>query len=165
MTSAAIELQGITKAFRRRERETGAPWWRREWKDKVALHELDLVIQPGGITGILGPNGSGKSTLIRILGTLLTPQPQVVGLGAHDRSQAHAHLIGLHDRGILRPGMVADVTVFDAEKVIDRATYVDPFQYCEGIEYVIVNGQVVLDRGKHTGAKPGRALWGPGKVK
>src|SRR5437879_6649157 len=73
MTSAAIELQGITKAFRRRERETGAPWWRREWKDKVARHELDLVIQPGGITGILGPNGSGKSTLIRILGTLLTP--------------------------------------------------------------------------------------------
>jgi len=70
---AAIELQGVTKAFRRRERETGAPWWRREWKDKVALHELDLVIQPGGITGILGPNGSGKSTLIRILGTLLTP--------------------------------------------------------------------------------------------
>src|SRR6266550_1588448 len=73
MSTAAIEIHGITKAFRRRERETGAPWWRREWKDKVALHELDLVIQPGGITGILGPNGSGKSTLIRILGTLLTP--------------------------------------------------------------------------------------------
>ncbi len=73
MTSAAVELQGISKAFRRRERESGAPWWRREWKDKVALHELDLVIQAGGITGILGPNGSGKSTLIRILGTLLTP--------------------------------------------------------------------------------------------
>jgi ABC-2 type transport system ATP-binding protein len=73
MTSAAIELQGITKAFRRRERESGAPWWRRGWKDKVALHELNLVIEAGGITGILGPNGSGKSTLIRILGTLLTP--------------------------------------------------------------------------------------------
>jgi ABC-2 type transport system ATP-binding protein len=71
--SAAIELQGVTKTFRRRERESGAPWWRREWKDKVALHELDLVIEAGGITGILGPNGSGKSTLIRILGTLLTP--------------------------------------------------------------------------------------------
>jgi ABC-2 type transport system ATP-binding protein len=73
MTAAAIQLQGVTKAFRRREREAGAPWWRREWKDKVALHELDLVVQAGGVTGILGPNGSGKSTLIRILGTLLTP--------------------------------------------------------------------------------------------
>src|SRR5256712_6207317 len=71
--SVAIEIQGVKKSFRRRERESGAPWWRREWKDKVALHELDLVIQAGGITGILGPNGSGKSTLIRILGTLLTP--------------------------------------------------------------------------------------------
>ncbi len=70
---AAIELRGVTKAFRRREREPGAPWWRREWKHKVALHEMDLVIEAGGITGILGPNGSGKSTLIRILGTLLTP--------------------------------------------------------------------------------------------
>ena len=73
MTAAAIQLQGVTKAFRRREREAGAPWWRREWKDKVALHELDLVVEAGGVTGILGPNGSGKSTLIRILGTLLTP--------------------------------------------------------------------------------------------
>ena len=73
MSTAAIEIQGVRKAFRRRERESGAPWWRREWKDKVALHELDLVIEAGGVTGILGPNGSGKSTLIRILGTLLTP--------------------------------------------------------------------------------------------
>ena len=73
MSAAAIQLQGVTKAFRRREREAGAPWWRREWKDKVALHELDLAVQAGGVTGILGPNGSGKSTMIRILGTLLTP--------------------------------------------------------------------------------------------
>ena len=73
MSSPAIDIQGITKSFRRRERESGAPWWRREWKDSVALQELDLIVEAGGVTGILGPNGSGKSTLIRILGTLLTP--------------------------------------------------------------------------------------------
>ena len=73
MSSPAIEMQGIKKSFRRRERESGAPWWRPEWKDAVALHELDLTVKAGGVTGILGPNGSGKSTLIRILGTLLTP--------------------------------------------------------------------------------------------
>src|ERR1700682_2780952 len=73
MSTTAIEIQGVRKAFRHREREDGAPWWKRAWKEKVALHELDLVVEAGGVTGILGPNGSGKSTLIRILGTLLTP--------------------------------------------------------------------------------------------
>ena len=73
MTAAAIELHKVQKSFRRRERDGATPWWRRAWKDKVALEEMSLVIEAGGVTGILGPNGSGKSTLIRILGTLLTP--------------------------------------------------------------------------------------------
>jgi len=73
MSTPAIEIHGVRKAFRVRERESGAPWWRRESKDKVALHELDLTVERGGVTGILGPNGSSKSTLIRILATLLTP--------------------------------------------------------------------------------------------
>lgn len=70
----------------------------------------------------------------------------------------NAARLGLADRGLLRAGNFADVTVFDPERIIDRATYTHPFQYSEGIEYVVVNGQVVLDRGKHTGAQPGKAL-------
>ena len=73
MSTPAIEIHGVRKAFRVRERESGAPWWKTASKEKVALHELDLMVERGGVTGILGPNGSGKSTLIRILGTLLTP--------------------------------------------------------------------------------------------
>jgi N-acyl-D-aspartate/D-glutamate deacylase len=70
----------------------------------------------------------------------------------------NAAKLGLHDRGLLRPGCYADLTLFDPERVIDGATYAEPFQYSEGIEYVVVNGQVVLDRGQPTGARPGRAL-------
>ncbi|HTU19989.1 MAG TPA: amidohydrolase family protein, partial [Gemmataceae bacterium] len=66
--------------------------------------------------------------------------------------------LGLRDRGLLRAGQYADLTLFDPERVSDRATYTNPFQYSEGIEYVLVNGQVVLDKGKHTGARPGKAL-------
>ena len=70
----------------------------------------------------------------------------------------NAAKLGITDRGLLRPGMFADVTIFDPERVIDRATYERPFQYPLGIDYVIVNGQLVLDREKHTGARPGVAL-------
>jgi N-acyl-D-aspartate/D-glutamate deacylase len=54
--------------------------------------------------------------------------------------------------------MLADVTVFDATRIIDNATYEKPHQYATGVEYVIVNGQVVLERGRHTGARPGVIL-------
>ena len=54
--------------------------------------------------------------------------------------------------------MIADVTVFDAARIIDNATYEEPHQYAAGVEYVIVGGRVVLDRGHHTGARPGVIL-------
>jgi N-acyl-D-amino-acid deacylase len=59
---------------------------------------------------------------------------------------------------VVRPGAFADLTVFDPAAVIDRSTYADPFHYSEGIVYVIVNGTLVLDGGKPTGARPGRAV-------
>lgn len=65
---------------------------------------------------------------------------------------------GLRDRGLLRPGQFADIVVFNADTILDRATYTEPFQYSDGIEYVLVNGQVVLEKGRHTGARPGRGL-------
>ena len=69
-----------------------------------------------------------------------------------------ARRMRLPDRGVLRPGMAADLVVFDPAKVIDRATFADPSQYPEGIDTVIVNGRVVLDEGKLTAERPGRPL-------
>jgi N-acyl-D-amino-acid deacylase len=69
-----------------------------------------------------------------------------------------ARRMRLSDRGVLRPGMAADLVVFDPAKVIDRATYAEPSRYPEGIDTVIVNGRVVLDEGKLTAERPGRPL-------
>jgi N-acyl-D-amino-acid deacylase len=69
----------------------------------------------------------------------------------------------LLDRGILRPGMAADVVAFDPERVRERATYEDPNHYSEGIPYVAVNGELVVDGGRLTAARPGRPLLGPGR--
>jgi N-acyl-D-amino-acid deacylase len=73
--------------------------------------------------------------------------------------------LGLDHRGFIREGMFADVVVFDPATITDRATYENPHQYSVGMKHVFVNGVQVLKDGEHTGAKPGRALWGPGKVK
>jgi N-acyl-D-amino-acid deacylase len=72
--------------------------------------------------------------------------------------------LGLADRGYLRPGAFADVVVFDPATIKDQATFEKPHQYAVGVRHVFVNGVQVLKDGEHTGAKPGRALWGPGKV-
>lgn len=69
----------------------------------------------------------------------------------------------LRQRGRLRNGYFADVVIFDPATIADRATFADPFQYAVGVQHVLVNGRVVLRDGQHTGAKPGRALWGPGR--
>jgi dihydroorotase/N-acyl-D-amino-acid deacylase len=73
-----------------------------------------------------------------------------------------AQRVGLADRGFVRPGMYADITVFNPATVIDRATFEQPHQTSLGIEYVFVNGQMVLKKGQITNARPGRGLRGPG---
>ena len=71
----------------------------------------------------------------------------------------------LDRRGFLKEAMFADVVVFDPAAISDRATFQNPHQYATGVRQVFVNGMQVIRDGEHTGARPGRALWGPGKVK
>jgi len=73
-----------------------------------------------------------------------------------------ASRIGITDRGILRPGMKADITLFDPATVRDVATFEDPAHYSEGVRYVIVNGRLVVDSGRITEARPGEVIRGPG---
>jgi N-acyl-D-amino-acid deacylase len=73
-----------------------------------------------------------------------------------------ANEVFCYDRGRLSPGLAADIVLFDEALIADRATFAEPHQTAEGVRYVIVNGKLVLDNGKYTGAKPGRILRGPG---
>ena len=96
--------------------------------------------------------------------------PRVLGVYVRERkllsweeairkmTSQNAAKIGLTDRGLLRAGMAADVTIFDPSTVADRATYEEPFQYPTGIEYVVVNGRIALQRGERTPARSGRVL-------
>jgi len=96
--------------------------------------------------------------------------PRVLGVYVRERgllrledairkmTSLNAERLGITDRGILRPGTFADITIFNPQTIIDHATYTEPFQYNDGIEYVLVNGKLVLEHNRHTGARPGRAL-------
>ena len=72
-----------------------------------------------------------------------------------------ARRMGLWDRGVVQPGASADLVVFDPATIHDRATFAQPRQYAEGVRFVAVNGQLVVDGGQLTAARPGRALRGP----
>jgi N-acyl-D-aspartate/D-glutamate deacylase len=68
---------------------------------------------------------------------------------------------GLSDRGLVRPGMKADLVAFDPETIRDRATFEEPHAYADGVSLVLVNGIAVVDEGRLTGVRPGRVLLGP----
>jgi N-acyl-D-amino-acid deacylase len=102
-------------------------------------------------------------TFPRVLGRYVREQ-QVLTLPAaiNKMTGLAASQMGIRERGLIREGFFADVVVFDPVTIKDNATYSSPCQYPDGIDYVIVNGVVTLDKGRHTGAKAGRALIGPG---
>ena len=105
----------------------------------------------------------GWGSFPRILGKyvreehLLTLEEAIRKMTAQPAGRVH-----LGDRGILRPGMAADVTIFDPNTIADAGSFKDPNHYAVGIKHVIVNGQIVVRDGKITEARPGRVLRGPG---
>jgi N-acyl-D-aspartate/D-glutamate deacylase len=77
-----------------------------------------------------------------------------------------ARIMGLEDRGVVRVGAAADLVVFDGNRIRDKSTFFEPHQYAEGIDYVLINGEFVVDRGKPTGALPGKVLTtGPARTR
>lgn len=79
-------------------------------------------------------------------------------------SSLPAQTFRLKDRGMIKEGMFADITIFDYKTFRDKATFSDPHQYNEGLHYVIVNGGIVVENNEHTGKRSGLVLYGPGKT-
>jgi len=82
----------------------------------------------------------------------------------HKMTAFPAVRMGAFDRGIISVDKCADIVIFDLNRIQDHATFANPHQYSEGIEYVMVNGHITVDHGKITGELPGRVIYGPGKT-
>jgi N-acyl-D-amino-acid deacylase len=118
----------------------------------------------------VGPAASQNASHPRAFGSfprLLSRYVRELGAMSLERALAQAsaaatNAVNVHDRGRIAEGLVADVIVFDFDRIADRATFAKPAEPSVGMQYVIVNGAVVLDSGRYTGARPGRVLRGPG---
>ncbi len=121
------------------------------------------AVRTDGILGSFPSHPRGYGTFARLLGRYvrdehLLPLEQMI----RKMTSLPAQSMRIEDRGVLKPGMWADVTIFDPATIHDVATYENPNRYAEGVRYVIVNGQLVLDAGQMTAALPGRVILGPG---
>jgi N-acyl-D-aspartate/D-glutamate deacylase len=122
------------------------------------------AVSPGGPTGRSHPHPRYYGTFPRVLGRYVRELKTITLPDAIRKMTAmNADKIGIRDRGRLKEGAFADVAIFDPAGVIDRATFENPHQFPLGIEFVIVNGQVTVDKGQQTSALPGRVIYGPGK--
>ena len=120
---------------------------------------------PDGILGEAHPHPRAYGTFPRILSKYVREE-KVLALEDAIRkfSALPAQRMRLTDRGVLKTGMWADIVIFDPATAHDRATFDNPNQLSEGMDYVLVNGVPVIDQGKMTGALPGKVLRGPGYV-
>lgn len=140
------------------KKEIQQPW--------VSFGSDAASIAPEGVFLKSSAHPRAYGNFARLLGKYVREE-KVISLSEAIRrlTSLPANNLGLDHRGLLQPGMFADVVVFDPNTITDRATYENPHQLAVGVKDVFVNGVHVLKDGEHTGAKPGRALYGPGKVK
>ncbi len=119
------------------------------------------VIEMG--RGVPHPRGYGNN--VRVLGKYVR-EKKLLGLEDAIRKMTSlpAQTFGFWDRGLIREGFAADLVVFDAHTVIDRATFDKPHQYPDGIRYALVNGRLVVSESQHTGTRAGKILYGAGKT-
>jgi N-acyl-D-amino-acid deacylase len=134
---------------------------------RILAHPAAMVASDGEVTffGKAAPHPRSYGTFARVLAVYVR-EKKVISLeeAVKKMSSMPAARIGLTDRGVLRPGMKADMVVFDPSRVRDVATFEKPHQYAEGFAQVIVNGQVVYESGAMTEARPGRVLYGPARL-
>jgi len=134
--------------------------------ERIMRHPATMIASDGEVPvfGRAYPHPRSYGTFARVLGMYVREKKILTLEDAIRRMTAFpAAKLGLSDRGVLRPGMKADIVVFDPASVRDTATYEKPHQYAEGFSHVIVNGQVVFEKGEMTASRPGRVLYGPGK--
>ena len=114
--------------------------------------------------GVGAPHPRSYGTFVRVLGRYVRELHTITLEDAvHKMSGLPAQRLKLYDRGLIRPGMKADLAIFDPATVADTATFERPHQYAVGVKYVVVNGKIVIDDGKLTTERPGRILYGPAK--
>ncbi len=125
----------------------------------------DFIRHPVGMIGtdstFVGDRPSPRTygSFPRVLGQFVREEALVsVEEAVRSMTSAPAARLGLADRGLIRDGYAADLVIFDPERVRSNATYEEPRQFPSGIEWVLVDGQVVVEVGEHTGARPGRVL-------
>ena len=133
--------------------------------DLIMQHPMTSIASDGPMTvfGIGSPHPRTYGTFARVLGSYVRDR-NILSLEEAVRKMTSlpAQILSIDNRGLIQEGYYADITIFDALSVTDKATFEDPHQYAEGIYSVLVNGVIVVENGAHNGSKPGRVLPGPG---